>query len=49
MPENTLLILPDAVVNPIDVLINSDGFILVVAAVIAVVVGAVLFLKKKKK
>ena len=49
MAENTLPILADAVVNPIDVLVDSGGIFLVIAAVIAVVAGAILFLKKKKK
>ncbi len=49
MFENIPVILADAVVDPIDMIINSDGFIPVVAAVAVVVFGAVVFLLKKKK
>ncbi|MBQ6655639.1 MAG: hypothetical protein IJM79_08990 [Erysipelotrichaceae bacterium] len=49
MFENALLILADVVIDPMERITSSDGFVPVVGAVAAVVVGAVLFLLKKKK
>ena len=49
MFENIPVILADAVVDPIDMIIHSDAFVPVVAAVAVVVIGSVVLLLKKKK
>ena len=49
MFENALLILADVVIDPMERIMESDSIVPIVGAVAAVVIGAVLFLLKKKK
>ncbi|MCR5066593.1 MAG: LPXTG cell wall anchor domain-containing protein [Erysipelotrichaceae bacterium] len=49
MFENYLPVLADIAVDPIGKVAESDGILPIVGAVAAVVIGAVLFLLKKKK